>query len=91
MGRGVIVVLANNALQPTGGGFAESPSWRPRLSAGVRRTPDAGEHMSDEEKEAQLQGIVHASRYEPSAQGKQFLGAAIECSDGKVWVIDYDE
>lgn len=38
-----------------------------------------------------MEGIVHASRYDPSDQGKQFLGAAIECSDGEVWVIDYDE
>ena len=40
---------------------------------------------------AQLKGIVHASRFKPGAQGKQFLGVAIECSDGKMWVIDYDE
>src|SRR5262245_48640888 len=39
----------------------------------------------------QLEGIVHASRYDANAPGKQFLGAAIECSDGKVWVIDYAE
>jgi hypothetical protein len=38
-----------------------------------------------------LEGIVRASRYDPSAPGKQFLGAAIECDDGTVWVIDYDE
>jgi len=47
--------------------------------------------MNDQEKEGQLEGIVQASRYDPSAQGKQFLGAAIECSERKVWVIDYDE
>lgn len=41
--------------------------------------------------EAQLKGIVHASSYEFGAQGKQFLGAAIECGDGRMWVIDYDE
>jgi hypothetical protein len=50
-----------------------------------------GDHMSEQKKEIWLEGIVHASRYDPSAQGKQFLGAAIECSDGKVWVIDYSE
>ncbi len=38
-----------------------------------------------------LEGIVHASRYDPTAQGKQFLGAIIECADGEGWVIDYDE
>ena len=38
-----------------------------------------------------LEGIVRASRYDPGGRGKQFLGAAVECSDGKVWVIDYDE
>jgi hypothetical protein len=38
-----------------------------------------------------LEGIVHASRYDSNAPGKQFLGAAIECSDARVWVIDYEE
>lgn len=47
--------------------------------------------MSDQEKEVRLEGIVHTFAYHPNAQGKQFLGAAIECSDGKVWVIDYRE
>jgi hypothetical protein len=41
--------------------------------------------------ETRLEGIVHADRYDPGGQGKQFLGAAIECSDGTVWVIDYEE
>jgi len=44
--------------------------------------------------EVRLEGIVHACRYDPGAEGKQFLGAAIESiesSDGRVWVIDYDE
>ena len=41
--------------------------------------------------ETRLEGIVHASRYDSSARGKQFLGTGIESSDGKVWVIDYDE
>jgi len=41
--------------------------------------------------EERLEGIVHACRYDPSAEGKQFLGAAIESRDGRVWVIDYDE
>jgi hypothetical protein len=43
------------------------------------------------EREIRLEGIVRASCYDPSATGKQFLGAAIECSDGTVWVIDYNE
>lgn len=47
--------------------------------------------MSDQEKKVRLEGIVHASPYDPSAQGKQFLGAMIKCSDGKEWVLDYDE
>ena len=38
-----------------------------------------------------MEGIVHASRYDPNAPRKQFLGATIECGDGKEWVIDYDE
>ena len=55
----------------------------------VRPTADVSDHVSDQEKEVRLEGILHACPYDPSAQGKQFLGAAIECSDGKVWVIDY--
>ncbi len=48
--------------------------------------------MSEQdETEVRLEGIVHASDYEPGGQGKQFLGAIIECADGKEWVIDYDE
>src|SRR5262245_54991769 len=47
--------------------------------------------MNDQEKSVRLEGIVHASRYDAKAAGKQFLGAAIECSDAKVWVIDYEE
>lgn len=41
--------------------------------------------------ETQLEGIVHALHYDPSAEGKQFLGAAIASNDGNVWVIHYDE
>ncbi len=48
--------------------------------------------MSEQdEMEVRLEGIVRASRYDPGSQGKQFLGAIIECADGKEWVIDYDE
>jgi len=47
--------------------------------------------VSDTEKTVCLEGIVHASRYDPGAPGKHFLGAAIECGDAKVWVIDYEE
>lgn len=47
--------------------------------------------MSDQEKKVRLEGIVEASRYDRDAPGKQFLGAAIKCSDGKVWVIAYGE
>ncbi len=57
----------------------------------IRPTVDAGDHVSDQEKAIRLEGIVRASRYNPSAQGKHFLGAAIECRDGKVWVVDYNE
>ena len=35
--------------------------------------------------ETRLEGIVHASRHYPGCH------AAIECSDGRVWVIDYEE
>ncbi|NUQ61375.1 MAG: hypothetical protein HUU20_02735 [Pirellulales bacterium] len=41
--------------------------------------------------EIQLEGVIRASRFDPRAQGKQFLGAAIGCSDGSVWVIDDSE
>ena len=47
--------------------------------------------MSEQKKELRLEGIVHASRYVPGVQGKQFLGAIIKCSDGWEWVVDYDE
>jgi len=47
--------------------------------------------MSDQGKKIRLEGIVRASRYDPIDQGKQFLGATIECSDATVWVIDYEE
>ena len=47
--------------------------------------------MSEQGKGVRLEGTVRASRFDPSAHGKQFLGAALECSDGKVWVLDYNE
>ena len=47
--------------------------------------------MSEQKVEVRLEGIVRASRRDPKGQGKQFLGPAIECSDGAVWVITYEE
>jgi hypothetical protein len=47
--------------------------------------------MGEQEKEVRLEGIVRASRYVPGARGKQFLGVTIVCTDGKEWVVDYDE
>jgi hypothetical protein len=48
--------------------------------------------MSEQdETEVRFEGIVRASCYLPALQGKQFLGAIIECADGREWVIDYDE
>jgi hypothetical protein len=47
--------------------------------------------VSDNEKTIHLEGIVHARRYDPGAGGKQFLGVTLECSEEKVWVIDYEE
>ena len=38
-----------------------------------------------------LEGVVHARHYRVGDHGKQFLGAALECNDGAVWIIDYDE
>lgn len=57
----------------------------------VRPTVDVGDYMSDQDTEVRLVGIVRAERYDPAADGKPFLGAAVECSDGKVWVVDYSE
>jgi hypothetical protein len=47
--------------------------------------------MSEQEKGLRIEGIVRAFRYAREGQGKQFFGATIECSDGKEWVISYDE
>jgi hypothetical protein len=41
--------------------------------------------------ETKLEGVVRAHRYDPTAKGKQFLGAAVEGEDGTIWVIDYEE
>jgi hypothetical protein len=38
-----------------------------------------------------LEGVVHARHYYAGDDGKQFLGAAIECDDGAVWIVDYEE
>ncbi len=47
--------------------------------------------MGEQEKEVRLEGVVRASSYVPGAQGKQFLGVTVVCTDGREWVIDYDE
>ena len=47
--------------------------------------------MGGQGKEVRFEGRVHASSYVRGTQGKQFLGATIESSDGRKWVIDYDE
>ena len=47
--------------------------------------------MREQEKELRLEGIIHAFHYDPNDPGKQFLGAEIECGDGKTWVITYNE
>ena len=47
--------------------------------------------MSEQEKEIRMEGIVRAQSYKRGAEGKQFLGAVLECADGKAWVIDYSE
>jgi hypothetical protein len=47
--------------------------------------------MSDREKKVRLEGTVHAYHYDRNAGGKDFLGAFLECSDGAVWLIDYEE
>jgi len=47
--------------------------------------------VSERNKELHIEGIVRASRYSREGQGKQFLGATIECSEGKEWVISYSE
>jgi len=50
----------------------------------VRPTVEGADNMRDPERELRLEGIVHASRFDLAAQGKQFVGAAVECDDGKV-------
>ncbi len=47
--------------------------------------------MREQTKEIRLEGIIRAERYDPSAEGKQFLGAILKGSDGMEWVIDYEE
>ena len=47
--------------------------------------------MSTPEREIKFEGIVYASQYDDAAPGKQFLGAIVQCSDGKRWVVDYAE
>jgi hypothetical protein len=47
--------------------------------------------MSEQEKELWIEGAVRASSYTRGTEGKQFLGAVIECADGKIWLIDYSE
>jgi len=49
------------------------------------------DQMQEYEKGSRLEGTVHARLYDASASGKQFLGATIETSDAKIWVIDYEE
>ena len=46
--------------------------------------------MSEQGKELQLEGVVRAYRYTPDG-GKQFLGVELECSDGRQWIISYNE
>jgi hypothetical protein len=46
--------------------------------------------MSEHGRELQLEGVVRAYRY-TAGRGKPFLGVKLECSDGKVWIISYDE
>lgn len=47
--------------------------------------------MIDPDKAVRLEGIVRISRFDRDSEGKQFLGAMIECADRKKWVVDYDE
>lgn len=47
--------------------------------------------MSEQEKELRIEGVVRASNYKRGAEGKQFLGAVIECADGMAWLVDYFE
>jgi len=47
--------------------------------------------MSEQGKELRIEGYVRVRSYDRGAEGKQFLGAVLECADGGAWVIDYDE
>jgi hypothetical protein len=41
--------------------------------------------------ETVLNGVIRAQEYVPSEDGKQFLGAIVDCTDGTQWVVDYEE
>ena len=47
--------------------------------------------MSEQKNDRWIEGVVRAKSYAHGAEGKQFLGAAIECPDGTAWIIDYSE
>jgi len=47
--------------------------------------------MREQDNELRLEGIVHAFHYDPNELGKEFLGAEIDCGNGKTWVITYNE
>jgi hypothetical protein len=72
-------------------GFSPVPSAAHRWRGFVGPTKCISDDMSEQDKKLRFEGIVRASGYDASGQGKQFLGATIECSDGKERVIDYDE
>jgi hypothetical protein len=42
-------------------------------------------------EQIRIEGIVRAQSYKRGSEGKQFLGAVLECADGKAWLIDYSE
>jgi hypothetical protein len=74
------------------GALAKVEPPNPRCTRPPRRVSwPFGRRVKGRSVETRLEGIVHAERYDPEGQGKQFLGAAISCADGTVWVIDYGE
>jgi hypothetical protein len=64
---------------------------KPWTTATLKGVFILGGDMTKHEKELQFEGIVRAAAYDDGDKGKQFLGAIIECSDGRQWVIDYEE
>jgi hypothetical protein len=47
--------------------------------------------QSEQKNEVRLEGILRAYRRDSRFEDKPFLGAEIECKDGTLWIITYEE